>query len=286
MKRLITILLLFSALSSVFAQENALKVLVKADFSFSGTPCIDSWILFQNKSTDYTQLHWYYGDGTDSWSFEAPKHKYFKDGTYNVSLVAIGADITQKDSIVKTLVIGKNPTIFFEYEPDTFAYEGNTVTIKALGTFNKNAWYKINTTDTLGRKASLVVSTKGFYCIKATDDKGCSTTDTTKYISIVTLNVKEDSLAVMTINNILTPNGDGMNDALLIKDYDYYVNNSKKIEIYIYNVWGDLVYHNASYANDWKGVSDGGKPLDAGTYYYLLNSKGRKGKTGYIDIIR
>ena len=45
---------------------------------------------------------------------------------------------------------------------------------------------------------------------------------------------------------------------------------SVKIEIEIYNRWGNLVYKNTDYQNDWDGKGTGnflGKDLPGGTYY-------------------
>ncbi len=62
-----------------------------------------------------------------------------------------------------------------------------------------------------------------------------------------------------------TPNGDGYNDKFVIKHAV-----SVKIEIEIYNRWGNLVYQNIDYQNDWDGKGSGnllGKDLPGGTYY-------------------
>ena len=64
--------------------------------------------------------------------------------------------------------------------------------------------------------------------------------------------------------NIFTPNGDGYNDFLMIKNIKFYPGN----EIHVFNRWGNKVFSQTNYANDWDG--DG---LPAGTYYYILDLK-------------
>lgn len=59
----------------------------------------------------------------------------------------------------------------------------------------------------------------------------------------------------ITIPNVFTPNGDGVNDYFNIRNlllYDYR-------PVVIYNRWGNIVYQSNQYNNDWdgKGVSDG-----------------------------
>lgn len=61
--------------------------------------------------------------------------------------------------------------------------------------------------------------------------------------------------------NVITPNGDQYNDTFqlppqLLGSY-----------LEIYNRWGQAVYRNASYRNDWDGAG-----TETGMYYYLLKT--------------
>ncbi len=67
------------------------------------------------------------------------------------------------------------------------------------------------------------------------------------------------------IPDAFTPNGDGFNDLFEIKHPV-----STKIEIEIFNRWGNSVYKSIDYQNDWDGKGTGnflGKDLPDGTYY-------------------
>ena len=67
--------------------------------------------------------------------------------------------------------------------------------------------------------------------------------------------------------NVITPNGDGINDYLIfpcLASGGYPEN-----EIIIFNQWGDQVYRSYNYKNDWAGTYNG-KDLPVGTYYYVL----------------
>ncbi|MBK8280183.1 MAG: gliding motility-associated C-terminal domain-containing protein [Saprospiraceae bacterium] len=48
----------------------------------------------------------------------------------------------------------------------------------------------------------------------------------------------------------------------------------KPTKLTVYNRWGDLVYRNDDYKNDWEGTNTQGQPLPTGTYYYLLDLGG------------
>jgi gliding motility-associated-like protein/uncharacterized repeat protein (TIGR01451 family) len=63
------------------------------------------------------------------------------------------------------------------------------------------------------------------------------------------------------IPNVFTPNGDGINDVFEIVGLKLYSN----VRLLVYNRWGNQVYRNDKYNNDWSG--DG---LNEGTYYYIL----------------
>ena len=70
------------------------------------------------------------------------------------------------------------------------------------------------------------------------------------------------------VGNLITPNGDGQNDALKVPCLatGNFLNNS----ILIFNEWGDEVFSAAPYENDWEGIYNG-QLLPVGTYYYIMD---------------
>lgn len=77
------------------------------------------------------------------------------------------------------------------------------------------------------------------------------------------------------VYNLVTPNGDGMNDYFIIENINRFPNNS----VEIFNRWGSRVYETKNYdskGNVFTGVSagrssvGGNKKLPSGTYYYIL----------------
>ncbi len=83
--------------------------------------------------------------------------------------------------------------------------------------------------------------------------------------SKVYITVGQDRIDECFVPNIITPNGDGVNDALTIHCLVNYPNN----RIRVYNRWGDLVYNEGPYNNDWAGTYND-EDLPEGTYYYIL----------------
>lgn len=87
----------------------------------------------------------------------------------------------------------------------------------------------------------------------------------------------------------ISPDGDNINDVLIIQGLEKYPNNQLKI----LNRWGNLVYKREKYNNDWggtceEGIKYGGDLLPAGTYFYILDlgEEDIDPLTGYIFITR
>lgn len=100
----------------------------------------------------------------------------------------------------------------------------------------------------------------------------------------VLLLVEADPDEPCRVPNVITPNGDNFNDALVINCL--YTGNFPSNELIIVNEWGDRVFQTENYQNNWDGTWNG-KPLPDGTYYYFFKPD-RAGKTlsGFISILR
>ena len=91
------------------------------------------------------------------------------------------------------------------------------------------------------------------------------------------------------VADVLTPNNDGYNDKWIILRP-----SNVKVGVTIFNRWGQVVYKNADYKNDWDGRSTNGfsgNMLPAGTYYYVVELSGgnitsKDIRKGYITLIR
>jgi gliding motility-associated-like protein len=76
----------------------------------------------------------------------------------------------------------------------------------------------------------------------------------------------------IVVPNIITPNQDGSNDFFKIKNSEDY----DRIELQILNRWGNLIYENADYQDDWNGVNQNGLPVSEGVYFYTVIPSGDK----------
>ncbi len=113
------------------------------------------------------------------------------------------------------------------------------------------------------------------YVLTVTDAHTCINTDTV----LVTVSAAEFNGLV---SNLFTPNGDGINDTWYIQDIQSYPD----CEVFVYNIYGNLVYTKKGYTNDWKGTYNGAA-LPDGTYYYVLRfGNSDKISKGSLDILK
>ncbi|WP_139205883.1 gliding motility-associated C-terminal domain-containing protein [Pedobacter sp. ok626] len=102
---------------------------------------------------------------------------------------------------------------------------------------------------------------KGFYGIERFTYKINDANGLPSNIAEVRIDVAPPPLE---IPNTFTPNGDGKNDTFFIKGMENY----EGVSFFVYNRWGDEVYRNLNYKNEWDG-----KGLNDGTYFYVLKMK-------------
>ncbi len=119
------------------------------------------------------------------------------------------------------------------------------------------------------------------YYLEVTGANGCTDLDS----MVVTWKPKvEDPLERFSdIQNIVTPNGDGINDGLDLSR----ITDGDNCELILINRWGAEVYRKNNYNSEWEGQDQGGDPLQDGTYYYILRCPGDDFRLkGAVTIIR
>jgi gliding motility-associated-like protein len=105
----------------------------------------------------------------------------------------------------------------------------------------------------------------------------CGTTEVYIFIS------SESPTSWLIIHNVITPNGDGINDGWIIDGIEKFPDNT----VQVFNRWGDKVnsfehYNNTSQV--WKGDNYKGDPLPDGTYYYIITIRDGGTRTGWVWI--
>jgi gliding motility-associated-like protein len=76
-----------------------------------------------------------------------------------------------------------------------------------------------------------------------------------------------------------SPNNDGVNDFWIISGA-----KDTRVEVEVYNRWGNKVFTSNDYQNDWDGTSSGTGLVES-TYYYIIRVEGEsKARTGYLTV--
>lgn len=92
----------------------------------------------------------------------------------------------------------------------------------------------------------------------------------------------------ITVYNAISPNGDGKNDRFYIQYIDI-LPETRQNRVTIFNRWGDVVWSADNYNNTavaFTGVSNNGKDLPTGTYYYTLEFANGEKRNGFISLKR
>ena len=98
----------------------------------------------------------------------------------------------------------------------------------------------------------------GVYNIVVTDASGC-----TKTVDDVV--ISESYNDCIRIPNVFTPNGDGVNDEWIIENIELFPD----AHIYVFNRWGQLLYHERGNGKRWDG-SYRGHFVPSGVYLYII----------------
>ena len=84
------------------------------------------------------------------------------------------------------------------------------------------------------------------------------------------------------IPNVITPNGDNLNDYF----YTHFASIYDDVNLIILNRWGKVVFEDSAYKNQWNGTNSKGNPLGSGTYYFFLSfDEGKEKNQGILQII-
>lgn len=234
--------------------------------------CNYDTISFINLSENYDYIHWDFGDGYETY-IENPKHLYTQAGNYTVRLTAYQTGGASADTSLE-LSIEQAPEMSLEPQGLQYLDEGSVLEARVSGNFNSVQW------STGSSAESIEITVGGTYRVQVFADNGCTLSDS---LRVETVKVPESEIRIEITNNILTPDGNGLNDFLIISDFDKILG---RCNLKVFNRHGALVFENSDYKNNWRGTDLNGRLLDSGTYYYIIKIEGRTGGTGFIDIIR
>jgi len=236
--------------------------------NFSADPvCFGFTTTFKNKSsiadTGTVNYTWNYADGSNLNQLKEATYVYAKPGTYQVKLLAVTSVGNCRDSITLPVIVRELPTVILPN--DTTVSRGFPVSINPIVSQGVYTWTPAKG---LNNSVSAEVVATPFdttmYILQVIDQFACKNVDT------IVLNIRKDYALLetneSTISNVITPDGNGKNDAWVIPNITFYDDNT----VYIFDRWGQEVYRSFNYQNDWKGTNKNGDQLPDGTYYFVV----------------
>ncbi|QNR85889.1 gliding motility-associated C-terminal domain-containing protein [Pedobacter riviphilus] len=196
-------------------------------------------------------------------------------GTFTYTLVSVAdAYANQLQTGTATVTVNALPVVSVSSNKGLSISKGDAIVLTATG----GTQYSWTGSDIISGQntPALTIRPKqsGTYRVTVSNASGC---------------VSDQSIAITVIDDykleastVVTPNGDGYNDKFIVKNIDYYPNNTLKI----FDKAGRILYTKHTYANDWDGTING-SPLSEGTYYYIIDLGSGIGTfKGFINIIR
>jgi gliding motility-associated-like protein len=205
-------------------------------------------------------------------------------GTVIMTLKVFG-DLSCHDSLASCQISLRifTPVLVYAEKDQTINY-GSTAALQAVasgGTGNYSYKWEpssLVTDDTLRTTQTIPLMKDTIFIVTCTDKiTDCTASDTVK----IDVGPGEGLDSCIVVHNVITPNGDGLNDTWIIDCIENFPDNN----VQIFNRWGDRVNNFIHYDNTsqvWKGTNYDGKLLPDGTYYYVLQIKNLKTRTGWV----
>ena len=271
-------------------------------FSFEG--CEPMTIKFNNQSIDAISHLWVFGDGVTS-ELESPTHTY-AEGIYTLKYYAT-SDEGCVDSIISNngIAVYPTPQAAFSWEPVYPSVLNPTVNFsnetQPQGSNVHYFWEVQYDSDYPLSYETLTTKNPRFNFSTYSSDNDPSGNYAVSLIAYTENQAPSGAIVrcsdtasnnILVINdflqfpNVVTPNGDGINDRFVIQNLvngmGYPINS-----LYIYNRWGTMVYHKENISSDadfWDPAE-----LPAGTYFYRFSAKGYNGNiehNGSIEVIK
>ena len=175
-----------------------------------------------------------------------------------------------------TITVNALPTVAIASDKGTMVDRGEQVVLTASGG-TSYVWATASGIVSGQNTAQLTIRPvqNTTYTVTATNAGGCSSTAT------IAITVTDQAVQVKA-TNIMSPNGDGVNDRWVVENLELYPNNLVKV----FDRGGRVVYEKKGYDNSWDATLRG-LPLGEGTYYYIIdyNGDGKTVKKGFITIL-
>ena len=256
---------------------------VKAQFTTLPKGCAPYTAVINNTSLAGQDFTWDFGDGSTYFGSNPPPHLYTTIGNYTITLNVVDTNTCNKaDSTSFTITVSGKPTAAYTYSPQP--PQANTPVVftnNAIGGINYKWLYGDGdslVTNNVNALVSHIYNATNTYnaCLIVANASACSDT--------ACQDIKAITIPLLDVPNAITPNGDGINDKVMVRGYGI-----AKMDWRIYNRWGVLVFTSVDQKNGWDGRYKGTVQAQD-VYTYTLEVEFSDGtkytKKGDITLLR
>ncbi|MFN8292968.1 MAG: gliding motility-associated C-terminal domain-containing protein [Chitinophagales bacterium] len=229
-----------------------------AAFTYQAT-CAGEEVLFTNQSTGASTYAWSFGNNASSTDLN-PSTTYTTGGTYSVTLVATEQNCS--NTVTQSVTVSNKPVADFSAEKLRLLQLEEPLILHNNSTGATNWLWTFGDSTTSGEfEPTHIYQSKGVYSVTlvAFNVGGCA--DTLTKTAWVTVTERP----ALYVPNLFSPNDDGSNDIFKIEGGGF-----KKLELKIFNRWGEKIFETENAAFGWDGYV-GGEKAEPGIYVYHLS---------------
>jgi large repetitive protein len=228
---------------------------------------------------------WDFGDAGTSTS-QNPQHCYTLSGTYSVTLTVTGTGgCTSSVTYSNYIDVAGNPTAAFTASPQPVTIANPTVNFTDEST-GATSWSwnfgDVNGSSSSVQNPTFIYPDTGCYMatLYVANAAGC--------VDSASENVCIDPDWAIYIPNAFTPDGDNNNEIFIPKGMGL---DPEHFEMWIFDRWGNLIYHTTDFSKGWDGHANGGsEPAQIDVYVYRIECKDITGLRhefiGRVSLIR
>jgi len=271
----------FDTIITVFV--NALPVVTFTSDVVSG--CGPLCVNFTNTTSSVQSSAWIFGDGNSS-SLNSPEHCYNDAGSYPVSLSVIDNNgCSNSITAANYITVFPNPVAGFSYSPVEITILNPTVNFIDQSISSTNwIWSFGDPTDASlsEQHPNFTYPDTGSYRVQqiVVNEFGCR--DTAENF----IYIKPDF--ALYVPNTFTPNGDAVNDEFFPMGVGI---NATEYALYVYDRWGNLIFHSTDPKQGWNGRANNGTQLSQqDTYVWKVVLKDvlekRHRYIGHVNLIK
>ncbi|MDQ3110558.1 MAG: PKD domain-containing protein [Bacteroidota bacterium] len=223
--------------------------------------CVDFSDLSTISPGNIVQWAWDFGDGNQS-TLQDPSHCYLYSGFYTVVLtVTTASGCSSTITMSNYINVYPTPVAAFTANPQPTTELNPTIYFTDMST-NTSSWNwdfadSTNGSSTL-QHPSFTYGSAGCFdvVLTATSSNGC--------LDSTMVNICIDPDVSIYMPNAFTPDGDGVNDYFFPKGLGL---DPAKFEMWIFDRWGNLVFHTTDLAQGWDGSVQGHTDLSQQDVY-------------------